>query len=348
VKILVAMSGGVDSSVAAYMLRQAGHDVAGITMNLGYDNPDGSHIIIGGRAADDAAKVCSALSIPHHVIDLSDQFQQLVIDDFVTEYGSGRTPNPCVRCNRYLKFGALIDETLRLGYEKLATGHYANKGILNANEVIRKNRDERKDQSYFLWGVERSALSRILFPLNDFTKHEIRTMAIDAKLPSAYTGESQDICFIAEDYRHFILPRISNAQPGDFVNRTGKVLGRHNGIPHYTIGQRKGLGISAPAPLYVISFNEMRNEVILGYRDEISSSGCMADQINLFVDTLPEELTAKIRYAHRQVPCSASISGDSMKVLFETPQDAVTPGQSVVLYHQDMVVGGGIITESIG
>jgi tRNA-uridine 2-sulfurtransferase len=345
-KILVAMSGGVDSSVAALRLRDQGHDVAGITMMLGYMY-EGRVYTIGETAAADAEKVCRHLGIPHYTEDCLQIFNHEVVGNFTAEYARGRTPNPCVRCNRILKFGALFDRMKTLGFDRLATGHYADKGFIGASECIKKNGDARKDQSYFLYALNRAALPYLIFPIHDLTKPEVRALAETNSIPVAHKKESQDICFIADDYRTFKPMQDTNPVKGYFINREGKRLGTHNGIPFYTIGQRRGLGVSAPAPLYVTAFDCEKNEIILGYRDELLSQGLIASSLNLFTDVLPGNLKARIRYAHKEQPCAVTLSGDDMQVIFDSPQDAITAGQSVVLYYEDCVVGGGIIERAI-
>jgi tRNA-specific 2-thiouridylase len=342
-KILVAMSGGVDSSVAAYLLKEQGHDVAGITMKLGVHNPDGSITQIGAAAVADAAKVCEKLSIPHYVEDLTALFNEKVISYFVKEYAAGKTPNPCVMCNRYLKFGALAEKMQQLGYDHIATGHYARIGTIGNDFCIKRNDDPRKDQTYFLWDIPRAILPSVLFPLSELQKTDIRRIAAEADLPVAHKAESQDICFISGDYREFLKGRINPPRPGFFVSRTGGAYGMHTGIPFYTIGQRRGLGISAPAPLYVTGFNIARNEIILGSRDDLAGKSLIASQLNFSVDSLPKNLSAKIRYAHTASPCDVTVKDGIMTVVFRETADSITAGQSVVLYHGDCIVGGGII-----
>ena len=347
-KILVAMSGGVDSSVAALLLKQQGHDVTGITMKLGVKNQDGTVTHLCGTAVEDAAAVCEFLSIPHIVDDLTELFNETVIDCFVDDYVHGRTPNPCVMCNRHLKFGALAERMKELGFDAIATGHYARIAQFETSTVIRRCDDERKDQTYFLWNLPREVLPSVVFPLSELTKVEIRRIAADAKLPVAHKAESQDICFIPDDYRRFIETRKGIARPGYFVSRSGGVYGEHRGIPYYTIGQRRGLGVSAPAPLYVTGFNIDRNEIILGYKEELRGQALIASHLNFFVDTLPAELKAKVRYAHTAAPCDVSIDGDTMTVRFRENVDSITAGQSVAIYKDDMLLGGGIIERAIG
>lgn len=345
-KILVAMSGGVDSSVTALLLKNEGHDVAGITMLLGYQTANGL-VTIGEHAARDAANVCGKLNIPHYIKDCTDIFDKWVIDNFQSEYANGRTPNPCVLCNRYLKFGALFREMKNLGFDALATGHYAAKGSIGDDECIKKNTDPVKDQSYFLYGIDKDVLRHIVFPLAAYSKDKVREIAREAGIPVAEKKDSQDICFIDGDYREF--PRIKeiNSVPGNFVNSEGKILGKHCGTHHYTIGQRRGLGVSASAPLYVTSIDILKNNIVLGYREELLSKGLVARQLNFFTRNIPENLCVKIRYGNRETPCTAEIRGDEMTVMFNEPLDAVTPGQSAVLYAGDCVVGGGIIDRVI-
>jgi len=346
-KILVAMSGGVDSSVAAHLLRKEGHEVAGITMMLGYRNPDGTITRIGESAVADAEKVCRHIRIEHYVEDCVLPFDEFVISNFIEEYRCGRTPNPCVRCNRLLKFGHLFEIMKSKGFDRLATGHYAGIESFNGDLFIRKNRDPKKDQSYFLHAIRRHVLPHLVFPLNIHAKHEIRAIASQVHIPVAHKKDSQDICFIEKDYRNFLASRIGNILTGNFVNAEGKILGTHNGIPFYTIGQRRGLGVSAPAPLYVESFNLAKNEIVLGYREDLKAAGLIAKDLNFFTDTIPSPLSAKIRYAHKEVPCRVSINDDCMQVIFDEPIDSVTAGQSVVLYHGDLVVGGGVIEKAL-
>ena len=347
-KILVAMSGGVDSSVAALLLKQQGHDIAGITMKLGVKNEDGTVTHLGGTAVEDAQNVCEFLSIPHIVDDLTELFNETVIDYFVDDYARGRTPNPCVMCNRHLKFGALASRMNGLGFDRIATGHYARIAQFEGTTVIRRCDDERKDQTYFLWNLPRAVLPSVVFPLSELTKVQIRQIAKDADLPVAHKAESQDICFIPDDYRRFIATRKGIARPGYFVSRNGGVYGEHRGIPYYTIGQRRGLGVSAPAPLYVTGFNIERNEIILGYKNELEGQALAATHLNFFVDTLPSGLKAKVRYAHTAAPCDVTVDGDSMTVRFRGPVDSITSGQSVALYKDDILLGGGIIERAIG
>ena len=341
------MSGGVDSSVAALLLKNAGHDVAGVTMRLQMAIGRHNEASCGpNRAVQDARRVCQHLGISHSVVDFSDYFQKHVVDDFVDQYRRGRTPNPCVQCNRHVKFGLLFDNAGDLGFDMLATGHYAATAQHQGRTVLRRGKDSRKDQSYFLYAVKNDVLKRTAFPLGDYTKDETRKLARDAALPVAEKPESQDICFIPDgNYREFLMRHVPDIQPGDIVDLSGKKRGKHQGIPFYTIGQRGGLGIAAPAPLYVVAIDITKNTIIVGDKKHVRSRRLRARNITIHVDSLPQRAKAKIRYAHKPAACSFSVSGDSLDVVFDELQDAITPGQSVVLYDNDRVLGGGIINE---
>ena len=341
------MSGGVDSSVAALLLKNAGHDVAGVTMCLQEiirQHNDAS--CVANRAVDDAGRVCRHLGIRHFVVDFSQHLQKHVIENFVAEYRKGRTPNPCVQCNRYVKFGLLFDKAVELGFDMLATGHYAATVEHQGRTVLRRAKDIRKDQSYFLYAVNNAVLKRIFFPLADYTKDEIRNLARDAALPVAEKPDSQDICFIpVGKYREFLTRHLHDIQPGDIVDLSGNRRGTHQGIPFYTIGQRAGLGIAAPDPLYVIEIDAKKNRLIVGDKKRVRCRHLRAKNITLHVSSPPDRALAKIRYAHKPAACSFSVSGDSLNVVFDEPQEAISPGQSVVLYDEDILIGGGIINE---
>jgi tRNA-specific 2-thiouridylase len=349
-KVAVALSGGVDSAVAALLLKDSGHEVVGVTMCLGVAPAEGGRAkCCGPREIEDAGRVCRALGIRHYVVDFAEDLEEKVIRPFVQEYCRGRTPNPCVACNRFIKFGSLLAKASAWGFDGIATGHYAGIAAGNGEYRLMRPKDLRKDQTYFLHAMPREALTRVLFPLAAHTKDEVRGIAQRAGLPVHDKPESQDICFIpAEGHEAFLRGRAVRIEPGEIVDREGKVLGRHRGIACYTIGQRGGLGVSSPAPLYVLAIDAPRNRLVVGNKGELRSDGLAADQLNWLVDSVPEEAWAKIRYAHRAARCRIAYNGDDLAVRFAEPQEAVAPGQSVVLYDRATVLGGGIIKEVYG
>jgi tRNA-specific 2-thiouridylase len=357
--VAVAMSGGVDSSVAAALLLDQGHEVMGITMRVWDPAPLPTEE--GGTYSaddftdhmDDARRVADQLGIPLHVVDFREEFRRLVIDDFVDEYFHGRTPNPCVRCNRTVKFGLLLDKARELGAEYLATGHYAR--IVRGDDGfvhLLKGDDPHKDQSYFLFALTQEQLNRSLFPLGGLTKPEVRAIASRIGLRLAEKGESQEICFIPDDdYVRFLeAKKGAGLLSGDIVDRQGSVLGSHCGTYRYTVGQRRGLGIAWREPLYVLGVNERRREVVVGSKEELYRDGLTAARMNWIMPTPETEFdtSCKIRYRHQPVACRVlPLPGNRAEVRFLEKQQSVTPGQAVVFYDNDRVLGGGWIEEGL-
>jgi tRNA-specific 2-thiouridylase len=358
-RVAVAMSGGVDSSVAAALLREQGHEVFGITMRVWNPSPlpaEQEGASCAGDSSDhvaDARRVADQLGIPLFVVDFQEEFRRLVIDDFVGEYYHGRTPNPCVRCNRTVKFGLLLDKARELGAEYLATGHYARieRGDDGFFHLL-KGDDPRKDQSYFLFALTQEQLSRSLFPLGGLTKPEVRAIASRIGLRVAEKGESQEICFIPDDdYVRFLeAEKGSGLLSGDIVDSQGSVLGSHCGTYRYTVGQRRGLGIAWREPLYVLGVDAERRQVVVGSKEELYRDGLTAVRMNWFMPTPATEFDAscKIRYRHQPVACRVlPLPGNRVEVRFLEREKSVTPGQAVVFYDNDRVVGGGWIEEGL-
>jgi len=348
-KIAVAMSGGVDSSVTAALLKQQGHEVIGITMRLFAPHKEGA-----GTAAHDAALVARHLAIPHHVVDFAPDFHDLIISDFIDEYRCGHTPNPCVRCNRYVKFGLLLEKARELGADLLATGHYVRK-TTDSDGVchLRTARCIRKDQSYFLYTLTQERLHQVIFPLGEIeSKDEVRRLAREFGLPVAEKGDSQEVCFIPnDDYVAFLEGSGAlTSVPGDIVHIDGQVLGRHKGTHRYTIGQRKGLGIAWSVPLYVVGIDTERNVIVVGEEGQVFARGLRAAEMSWVVAPETDEFSAfcKIRYRHQPVGCRVRLlEGEGCEVIFDDPQKAVTPGQALVFYDGDEVLGGGRILGAI-
>ncbi len=345
-KALIAMSGGVDSSVAALLMKKAGYECVGAMMRLW----GGANV----QDEQDAAAVAARLGIPFHVFDFSEEFKSRVISKFIKTYENGATPNPCLDCNRYLKFGALYEKARALGCEYIATGHYAvcvqDGGT--GRYVLKKAADPGKDQSYVLYSLSQEVLSHCVFPLGAYTKSEIREIARENGFVNYRKKESQDICFVPDgDYAAFIEKESGRCYPpGDFVTTNGETVGRHNGIIRYTIGQRKGLGVSYRVPLYVCKKDIAGNRVILTEGSELFSKEVAAGDINLVsVDRIEDgmRVLARTRYNMKEQPAAAFQTGENtIKVIFDEPQRAATPGQALVLYSGDTVVGGGTILES--
>lgn len=345
-RVLLGMSGGVDSSVSAILLIEAGYEVIGCTMNL-LDEPN-------EQAINDAKKVCKKLGIEHHVLDCRKEFGCHVIETFISEYENARTPNPCVECNQYLKFGIFYDTAKELGCKYIATGHYAKKEYSKKYKqyVLRKCNEEKKDQTYFLYTIPREKVEYILFPLQDNkSKEETRQLAQRNSLEIANKKDSQEICFIKDnDYQTFLKEHIKK-QPkkGNIVLTSGEVLGTHNGLVNYTIGQRKGLGIAYKEPLYVIKLDIQNNQVIVGPEKELYSKQLETIHIHWIVDVENKledglECFAKIRYRAKEAKAKVIKENKTIKVIFEEPQRAITSGQSVVFYDKEgIVLGGGKI-----
>ena len=353
-KALIAMSGGVDSSVAAFLMKEAGFDCAGAMMKL-FQPVDPS--LIAQRSccslddAEDARSVAFRIGIPFHVFNFTDRFEECVISRFVDSYESGATPNPCIDCNRFLKFDQLYRKAKELSFDYLVTGHYARieKNPETGRFELKKANDATKDQSYVLYSLTQEQLEHTCFPLGSLTKPEVREIADKQGFLNAKKQDSQDICFVPDgDYASFIEQYSGKTFPeGDFVDLSGNVLGRHKGIIHYTIGQRKGLGLSVPEPVYVCRLDLENNRVILGKNDDLFSKGLIATDINLIsVAEIKEpiRLKAKVRYRQKEQWAQVTQTGeDTLRVEFEEPQRAITKGQALVLYDGDTVVGGGTI-----
>ena len=356
-KVVVAMSGGVDSSLTAALLLQQGYDVIGVTMNLSEESRDYDENSDRGccslSAVDDAKSVADKLGIPHYVMNFKEMFQEKVVDYFIKEYGEARTPNPCIACNRYIKFEGLLDRALKLGAEYVATGHYAKiiKDSETGRYLLKKGADANKDQSYVLYHLNQNTLKHFMFPLGDLNKTETRKMAAELGLSVANKPESQEICFVPnDDYKTFLAEKApAMLTPGNIINTAGEILGKHKGLALYTIGQRKGLGIAAKQPLYVLKLDQTNNSVVVGFEDEIFSQELIATDLNfLLFDklTVAMEVKAKVRYSAKEAPAFiVPLDGDKVRVIFKDKQRAITPGQAVVFYQDDIVIGGGTIID---
>lgn len=355
-KVLMAMSGGIDSTVAAMLLIEQGYELVGVTYRT-FDNISrGCMEKEKGCCSVDslfeAKRMAEELGFEHHILDIREEFKNTVIANFIDEYLHGRTPNPCVVCNSTIKWGKLMDTADELGCDYIATGHYARIGQQGGRWYLRKGADVTKDQTYFLWTLTQENLSRTLFPLGELTKPEVRKIAFDHGYKKlSEKGESQEICFIPDnDYRAFLAEQVKgyteNYGPGYFVDTNGKKLGEHKGFPNYTIGQRKGLGIALGQPMFVIAIRPEENTVVLGTKEELQGKIFYAKDINLMKYAhLPEgfEVTAKIRYRNEGGKASVFHEEGRLRVVFHEPMDSITPGQSAVFYEEEDMVGGGVI-----
>ena len=365
-KVLLGMSGGVDSSVSALLLKKQGYDVIGITLEM-FDN--------NSNVSLDAKKVCDELNIPHYIFSCKNEFKEHVIDDFITCYSNCKTPNPCIECNRYIKFGYMYEKAKELGCNYIATGHYAKNEYNKEYDrwVIKKSNAGNKDQTYVLWNIPKEIIEHTIFPLSDFeNKEQIRQIAREVGLEVANKPDSEDICFVPDGNYKAFLEKNSSIKPkaGSIVNSKGEIFGKHTGLYNYTIGQRKGLGIAYKVPLFVLGFNKAKNEVIVGEEKELYKKEIYVNNVNLLlVDKIdkPIKVDVKTRYSTKSAKatiiaedeesklddvqsnkkvdgkCSKNDRSGKIKVIFEEPQRAITPGQSAVFYIDDMVLGGGKI-----
>ena len=351
-RVVVAMSGGVDSSVSAALLKAHGYDVIGVSMQL-YDpvaREPGCRMKTCCSLDDvlDAGRVAKKLGIPFEVIDMRAEFKQMVIDYFITEYTAGRTPNPCIRCNELIKFDALLRKAQELGADLLATGHYARIGVDECgNKRLFTGLDPAKDQSYFLFTLTQEQLQHVLFPVGALEKSEVRKLAAQYNLPAAQKHESQEICFIPDnDYVKFLETHGVKQNPGEIVTGDGTVVGQHSGLHRYTVGQRKGLGIAWKQPLHVLAVDTDGNQVVVGTKDELATTSLIARQAiwSFLPDATEFRAQCRIRYRHTPAPCLVVMLDDKrFTVQFDTPQSAVTPGQAAVIYAGEYVLGGGWI-----
>lgn len=346
-RVLAMMSGGVDSSVCAALLVERGLDVVGVTMKLSplHDPVEGRCCTV--RDASDARRVAHALGIPHYTLDLVSEFSRAVVEPFREAYAGGRTPIPCLPCNHAIKFGAMLERARDLGCSRVATGHYVRLEREEDALAVRRGRDREKDQSYFLCRVPLPAFETCLFPLGDLTKDEVRRRAAALGLVTADKPESQEICFVGrEGYRGFLQRA---PQAGEIVDRAGNVLGRHEGYWNFTIGQRRGIGVAYSAPLYVVDLDPPRNRVVVGLRNELQSPAVRATALNLLAPLASgDRVEAQIRHRHTAAPATvAALADDTIQLVFDEPQDAVTPGQALALYRGDRLLGGAEIDRPV-
>ena len=358
--VAVAISGGVDSSVAAALLKEDGFQVIGFTMHLWDFDAVGGNVFNESSCCSlnsiyDARDVCQRLDIPHYVIDVREDFEKYVISNFISEYLNGRTPNPCVLCNSMMKWKVLLEKANQLGAYYLATGHYAKIifDSITKRYLLTTGKDDSKDQSYALWALTQNQLRHTKFPVGKYTKKEVRSFADDLNLKTKHKPESQEICFIPDNnYSRFLKQRFPDSiKQGEIVDTEGNILGNHYGYPNYTIGQRKKLGIAVGKPLYVIQIDPSRNRIVVGDKTDLETKGLYAKHVNwIAIDKLtnPMEVLTKIRYNDDGKPAQIiPVSEKEVKVIFKTTHQAVTPGQSVVFYRDNIVVGGGLINRAL-
>ena len=342
-RVVVAMSGGVDSSLAAALLKKDGYDVIGATMQL---RPADE---LAGEQMESARRVAHKLGIPHHAVNFGDVFGRHVINYFCQEYSLGRTPNPCIRCNQYIKFDALLKRAKELGAHFLATGHYARIEHSGDGYRLLKGVDRIKDQSYFLYTLGQNVLQSLILPIGNLHKEKVRRMVAELDLPTT-RNESQDICFIPDnDYRSFIARHVP-LKPGEIIDTEGNLLGKHHGLAQYTVGQRQGLGLSSNTRLYVLKLDAANNRLIVGTEDQLFTSTLFATDLSWVSGEAPTDttsMTAKVRYKSPEVPLTLYLNDGVARVDFHQPQRAISPGQSVVFYQGDAVLGGGVIEDRV-
>ncbi len=347
-RVAIAMSGGVDSSVAAALLKEQGYDLIGVMMRLW---AEGENRCCASQAVEDARQVASQLDIPFHLVDYEDEFRSCVVDYFVAEYSRGRTPNPCLACNRHIRFGMLLRHVHELGAAYLATGHYAQIGRRGHEYQLRMGIDGGKDQSYVLYRLGQEELRQVMFPVGAYTKSQVRAMAHQRKLPVASRDESMELCFVTDDdYRRFVREHAPHAvRPGPILDTQNREIGQHQGLPFYTVGQRKGMGIAANEALYVMRLDPERNALIVGTAQEMGRTELIAGDVHYVSGRPPQgpvRVQAKIRYQARLAQATwTPLNGDRAHVEFDAPLRDITPGQAVVAYAGDEVVSGGIISE---
>lgn len=341
-RVAVAMSGGIDSSVAAALLKQQGYQVFGITMFL-HSNHDKKTLELARQAAE-------RLGIPHHTLDIRRHFHNQVVKPFCAEYNQGRTPNPCIACNQHIKFGLLLNKAKKMGADYLATGHYTRVEPGPDGYRLLKGADHSKDQSYFLYTLGQQQLQYLLLPLGELYKNQTRRIAKELGLSETEGHESQDICFVPDnDYRSFVAGHVS-CQPGDIVDTNEEVIGKHNGLAYYTVGQRQGLGLASDKRLYVLKLDSKNNRLVVGSQSQLLSSRLTVERLSWVSGNAPHQddndITARVRYKSPEAPASLCINKDTTEVYFSQPQRSVSPGQAVVFYQGEVVLGGGIIESS--